>query len=377
MGRPSKVRYREDRGAWVTVIEGKYRTLARGRRNRAEAMKAFHRLKAAQANGRLGLLTPDVVTVGALIDGLLVWIRSNREECTLAWYKSHLDSFGRYMMPETPCGAMKAIDGINWLETRELGQSSRHGAITALRRLGNWGVKRGHLLTNPFTNLEKPPMLRRENILSPADEVRVIEAANPWLRPYLEFLRETGCRPSEGAKLQAKHCNLEVGTATMPSKTMRKTGRLRVIYLTARAIEIIRPLIEKRPVGPLFRNQRDNGWHHHALASAMGRLRRKLGLGPGCTCESFRHGWVTEAKMTLPNSVVAELAGHTSTQMIDRFYSHVNERASELLAAVARVRRPGTATSSPPDAAPSPPPPAGALHARPGTNEGTDHNPPR
>ena len=43
MGRPNKPRYREERDAWVTKINGQLVTLARGRRSRREAMAELAR----------------------------------------------------------------------------------------------------------------------------------------------------------------------------------------------------------------------------------------------------------------------------------------------------------------------------------------------
>jgi integrase len=91
----------------------------------------------------------------------------------------------------------------------------------------------------------------------------------------------------------------------------------------------------------------------------MRRVRIKLRgeiEGPkwrACTAESFRHGWVTDAKLRLTNSVVAELAGHTSTAMVDRHYGHVNERRAELAEAAGKVRGSRTDTAGPADASAS------------------------
>lgn len=43
--------------------------------------------------------------------------------------------------------------------------------------------------------------------------------------------------------------------------------------------------------------------------------------------------------MKVPNAIVAELAGHTSTAMVDRHYSHLDARSAELLEAASLVRK--------------------------------------
>jgi integrase/recombinase XerC len=350
MGRPSKVRYRADRDAWVTVIDGQYRTLARGKRNRAEAMRVFHQLQANR--GKPGRTAS--ITIAELCDRLCVWTaESGCSPLTVENYRTYLDGFIEHVGRETPASTIRVFHVEGWLKTHTWGQSSRSGAIAAVKRAFRWGTRQGFLDANPLDGMDKPAILRRESILSPADELRVIADARGKLKPFLEFLRETGCRPSEAARIEAGFIDWEVGKATMPGKTSRRTQRPRVIYLTARAVEILRPLAEHHPEGPLFRNRSNRPWTRHALAGAMGRLRKRLKIEHGCTCESFRHGWVTDAKMKLPNSVVAELAGHTSTAMVDKHYGHISERTSELSAAAQQVRDTGTRTDSP-VASPSP-----------------------
>jgi integrase len=158
----------------------------------------------------------------------------------------------------------------------------------------------------------------------------------------------------------------------LPGKTTRKTGRLRTIYLTDHAKTIVDQLASKNPAGPIFRNARGVPWTRNALALAMRRVRTRLGMGSECTAESFRHEWVTDAKLEHPNSVVAELAGHSSTAMVDKHYGHLNERRDNLSRAAAMVRgpgactdtaQPGTSADSPPlspDSREHPSPPAGA-----------------
>ncbi len=140
--------------------------------------------------------------------------------------------------------------------------------------------------------------------------------------------------------MEAAHVDLETGQGivVMPGKTTRRTGKSRVIYLSETAKNLVLLKMASGRRGPLFRNNRGLPWTRHALAHAMKRLRDKIKLGKECTAESFRHGWVTDAKLKLPNSVVAELAGHTSTAMVDKHYGHLSERKSHLAEAAALVR---------------------------------------
>ena len=332
MGRPSTVRYRADRDAWVTTIAGKYVTLARGKRHRAAAMLAFHRLQAT----RSARSATGEVTVGELAERLAAWVADHRSSLTLEWYVRYLQPFMDWIGPATVAESVRPHHVTDWLASTTWSQSTQHGAITAVKRAFRWGARQGLLEGDHLAGLDKPGIKRRESILSPEQEQRVLEQASPALRLYLEFMRETGCRPSEVARIETRH--LVGGTVVMPGKTTGRTGRARTIYLTARAAEIVVELVTLPADGPIFLNSKGRPWTRHALAWAMARVRAKLEFGPECTAESFRHGWVTDAKLRLPNSVVAELAGHTSTAMIDRYYGHLDQRREELAAAAAIVR---------------------------------------
>jgi integrase len=373
MGRPSKVRYREDRDAWVTTIGGRYVTLARGRRNRAEAMQAFHRLQAERSPG--GLAARSLVSVGELFDRLLDWTHENRSPLTYGTYKQDLDAFAAYIGPATPADAVRPHHVDDYLAGKAWSDMTRRRAITGLKRAFSWGRKRGLIPVDHLAVMEKPPEGRRESILTPAEERVVLGAATGPLADYLAMMHQTGMRPSEVARVEAAHHFPADGMLRFPGKSTPRTGRLRHVYLTPEAAAIVARLAAATPEGPIFRNTRGRPWTRNALALAMRRLRVKV-KAPGartpeereaarkgwkaCTAESFRHGWVTDAKLKLKNGVAAELADHRSTAMIDKWYGHVSERREELAAAAALVRGAGTDTPSPPAGGPPPadPPPA-------------------
>src|SRR5260370_24820917 len=66
--------------------------------------------------------------------------------------------------------------------------------------------------------------------------------------------QETGCRPSEVSRVTAAHVNLELGVWVFADhKTVKKTGKPRVVYLTPAMIELSKRLMAQHPDGPLFR----------------------------------------------------------------------------------------------------------------------------
>jgi integrase len=223
-------------------------------------------------------------------------------------------------------------------ERRPYGQSTRHGAIVAVKAAFAWGRKKKHIADDPLDELRGPGVEQREGVLDRETIARVMEVARGGFRDMIEFMWETGCRPSEAMRLEAKHLDLTRAVARMESKTTRKTRRLRVIYLNERASEIAATLADRNPKGPIFRGRRGNPWQRHAMAQQWARIRRKLGLGPEGTSEAIRHAFGTDGAFRLKPIVLAELMGHTSTAMVEKHYFHGKQRIVEMQEELAKVR---------------------------------------
>jgi integrase len=346
MARPSKPRYRRygpGRGAWVSTIAGEYRTLASGPKEetRAEAKRRFHTLM-AEEKGKLVA----GVSLETLAELFLDDAERRLRPLTVEFYNRHIRDFWKHV------GAIAAADVrpfhlTRWLASHAWNQTTQHGATTAIKRLFRWGRKQGHLEADPLADVEKPSPLRREQIMTDGQLWEVIDASpDKAFRDLLAFARESGCRPSEAMAVEARHVDLANATITMKSKTSGATGKPRVIHLTPAAVELCRELIALRPEGPLLRNVDGNPWNRHATKSRFCRLRKKLGLGKEATLESLRHGFATDClEAGVSIKATSELLGHTSTAMVDRHYSHMQDRQAHLKEAVNRAR-PGAVTSS-------------------------------
>src|SRR5262249_25399151 len=149
---------------------------------------------------------------------------------------------------------------------------------------------------NPMADVTGPGIAQRQSILDSETAAKILGDVTPNLRDYLEFLHETGCRPSEAARLAARDVNLELGVVIFnKSKTSDGTNRSGITYLTPRASEILRRLMAKWPQGPVFRNRNGNPWDRDVIANNFRRLRGRQGLGAESTAEAFRHTYATDA----------------------------------------------------------------------------------
>jgi integrase len=89
--------------------------------------------------------------------------------------------------------------------------------------------------------------------------------------------------------------------------------------------------MERHPDGPIFRNHLGKSWTRNALRCRFRRLRKEHPELSGITSYCYRHTFCTDA---LANGVevahVAELLGHTSTDMVMRHYQHLSQRVEHM-----------------------------------------------
>jgi integrase len=232
---------------------------------------------------------------------------------------------------------LKPFHVTRWLDAHDTwGAASRRCATTAVKRAFNWAEGEGLLDASPLKKLKKGPTRRRERILTADERQQILKAARG--RPFREFvqaLQETGCRPSEVAKVTAANANLDAALWVLPvHKTRKKTGKPRVVYLTPAMVELTRKLAGRHPDGPLFRNSRGKPWTRNALRCRFRQLRRKLPHLKGVVCYTYRHSFVTDAlEQGVGVAQVAKLLGHTSTDMVMQHYQHLAEKREHLLQA--------------------------------------------
>ena len=338
MGRPRKPYFRESDGWWVSRFHGQYVKLARGRANEAEARARFHELMAQEV-----LATPAEspnATTASLFEAFLAWSHRHNEPVTYEFYRVYLQSFvdrhgGVLVRDLKPYHVTRWLDGeVNW------GQSTRRCAITAVKRALNWAVDEGRLPVNPLKTVKKPPVKHRDRVLNRQERMKIAGVPrDEAFRHFLFALERTGCRPGEVARVTAEQVNLEAGTWTFKRhKTVKKTNRPRVVYLTAEVVELCRKLMERHPEGPLFRNSRGEPWSRNAIRCRFRRTRKKLGLGGGVVAYSYRHTYATSGlEAGVPVATMAELLGHTSTQMISEHYGHLDQMTGHLREAARRA----------------------------------------
>lgn len=303
-----------------------------------EAWRAYHELMARPPEARLLRPGGDVLALDVL-DAFLDWTRANRAPRTYDWYRDFLLQFKDAIPRDIAVSGLRPFHATRVMDARaDWGPNAKHGFARAVSRAFNWAVKQGIIASSPMAGLERPPPEPRELHATPADYAEALPLASPpEFRDVLAFAWETGLRPQEARAIEARHVRLDEARVVIPRPEAKGRRSVRVIYLTDEAAEIVRPLCERRPSGPVFRNGAGNPWTKDAINCAFCRLRAKLGrklhLG------AFRKGWATEA---LKNGVdvltAAHLMGHANSNMLARHYARMQADPAFMAEAARRAR---------------------------------------
>jgi integrase len=330
MARPRKPWFWTARDTWCVWIDGVQTPLARGRDNKPAAEREYHRLMAERH-------VPDEEskgTTGCLAAEYLAWLKKHREAQTYDQVRHFLRSFlGYKRVRETPPHRITIELVESWVEENPSWKRSRRHALRSLLRMFNWAVKRRKLQRNPIHGIDVPAPNRVLAYLTVDERGKIFKAIKDTaFQLVLTALEQTGCRPGELCVLTAEHVDLTQGTWTLPKhKTANKTGKPRVVYLTAGMLEITRELVRAHPDGPLFLNSRGSPWNRNSIRIRFRNLRKKFPELGHFTATSYRRAYVTDALERGVDAVkVAELVGHTSTDMVMRHYSQLQERVKHM-----------------------------------------------
>jgi integrase len=206
--------------------------------------------------------------------------------------------------------------------------------LIAVKRAFSWAEQQGLIPASPLRTLRAGRPGRRTRVLT-ADELAEILAAirDSQFREFLQAMVETGCRPSEVARVTAADVDLDLGVWVFDRhKTAKKTGKPRVVYLTPAMVELSRKLVALYPDGPLFRGPRGKAaFTKQNVRCRFKRLRKKLPHLKHFVCYNVRHTFATRALLNgVGVAQVAELLGHTSTEMVSQTYGHLAEQVAHM-----------------------------------------------
>jgi integrase len=324
------------------------------------------------------------MTVCAVLDLFLDWVRDWRSDGTYRWYSEHLSNFARHIGEHLKLLELREKHVTTWIDAAHKGSApdTIYGAIRSVQRAMNWAIKRGLLPESPVKGVEKPQQEPREVVISREQFAEIIaRCSDQNAHDLFTVLWETGCRVQEIRKVEAKHFLEAERCWVFPRKQSKGKRSPRTVYLNDIALAITKRCVAENPAGAVFRNSKGKPWsknaivlrfnkiarpsvkkcafcEHHAVAFLRGKyvpakekrgrkytyvckecIKRKrftkemlaaivlpiAGLEDACTT-SFRHSFITRAlKSRVAGITVSVLVGHADTRMISRVYAHLEQ----------------------------------------------------
>jgi integrase len=395
MVRSPKPWYRKSRKCWFVMLDGKQHNLGPDRK---AAFDQFYRLMLSSQETKAA---PE--TFASLADRFLDWVQRKRSPDTYEWYRYRLERFVR-KFPDLQAEALRPHQVEAWVDDYDFSVTSRRNYLRAIKRCMSWALKQGLVHTNPIASLEVPAGESREIAFSAEDfEKLVLNIRNPGLTDLVITTWETGCRPQESLRVEARHVDLTHRRWIIPKRESKTKRLTRVVYLNDKALEITARLTKLYPEGPIFRNTNGKPWTTEAVNCAFQCIRHRMGrqimkdrgltigeqeikkkikslcptrlsngktvkksktdlrtearrklvdrrcidLTPCYSLYALRHSWATRALMKgVDPLTVAILMGHEDPSMLSRVYQHLSLNPKHMLSEAQRATRPDESAAS-------------------------------
>jgi integrase/recombinase XerD len=189
---------------------------------------------------------------------------------------------------------------------------------------------------NVLKDVEVPPYKmfkekRREEILTKKEYEKLKDywmKKNPYYWNIISFVNNTGVRySSELNNIQVRDVNLKKSYVMIRNRKSRSGIINTPVPLVGTSREIVEELLSrdflKKPTDPLFLN--DKGKQIKSINKPFKKSLIECGIEKNLTMYSLRHLFTTRMvrRPDIPIKVLSEVLGHTSTDMINKHYSHL------------------------------------------------------
>jgi integrase len=300
--------FRNFDGYWYVTIQGERRKLAKGEENREQALAEWHRLMALAGAEEKKADNP----LWVIFEKFLEYTQREHPVC-YPHYKNTLQVF-KDEHPDLRVRDLKPAVINDWLHRHPTwNQSTRRENATVIVTALNWAAKPEQQIIdrNPIAGMRRPQCRSRgaEAVVNPKDFDAILQAATPAMQDALAFLRATGTRPSNLARIHAESIDVANRCVRLTNhKTYANTGRPLVIPLTQAALDVLLRLAAKYPEGPLFRTRHGLPMTGGRLSCAIGDIKRRKGLSltGNPIAYGLRHTLATELpSKDMPDAKVA------------------------------------------------------------------------
>lgn len=328
--------FRAPRGLWYVQIDGKQHNLGP---DEDAAFKAYHGLmqqRDEQPAPTLSVSSHPLVVV--IVDEFLDWCEKHRSADTYRWYKDRLQLFLNTIPHDLAVDQFKPFHVQKWIDAHpELSSGSKRNYCRSIMRAMTWAEEQGYVARSPLAHFRKPGGGRKEQVVTPQQFRALLDRYDD--QEFLDLLTvtwETGCRPQESLRVEARHVDVPGSRWVFPASESKGKRIPRVVYLTPKALEITTRLIEEHPTGPLFRNTDGKPWTPNATNCRFQHVRRKTGVK--YSLYAIRHSFATHALMKGVDCItVATLLGHSDPSLLSKTYQHISQSPTYMQQQVQRA----------------------------------------
>ena len=275
--------------------------------------------------------------------------------------RRHLKDFSSGSRGDLAAERIRGTDVTHWILGHQawLSDHTRAHAARTLQGAWLWALDEADLITrNPIRRLKPcwdPPQPR--GAISADEYRRVLDAARQCsgkrrsgrracpsrhaFRVALWFLWETGCRTCEMREARWDQIDWDAGLLKMDRhKTVRRTGRPRVIPLTDRVLRLLRWLYRRRRPDQVHVLVAGRGmpWTCGGFGALMLQFAQRAGVRAGVTAYCLRHGFTVEGlRRREGERQLADVLGHTSTKYVSWYGQDVRLEGQYLRDIAGRV----------------------------------------
>ena len=206
--------------------------------------------------------------------------------------------------------------------------------LRLLRKMFNWGIRKGYLERTPF-KIGTEPAIRLEREIprhrrfeGDDDEQRLLAAANPYLRAVIIAMLDTACRPGEIFNLQVRDVSMTRRELTIRAVT-EKTRRERILPISKRLLAVLELRLLDPAGHPLPQDA-------YVFGNVLGEQAKSVRTAWNNTCEAIglegfqlrdlRHEAGSRFdEAGIPINYVSRMLGHTNLTTTSR-YLNINRR---------------------------------------------------
>jgi integrase len=222
--------FRPARNLWYVQLAGRQINLGP---DRAEAFKNYHLLMAEQR----ATPQPPVpaaaradecpLAVVQLVDRFLDFVQKHRSADTYRWYKDRLNLFCNAIPADLTIDELKPFHVQQWVDSCPgLASGSKRNHCRSVVRAMRWAEQQGYVDRSPLTHFQKPPAGKKEQVVTAGEYAKLLaHTRDQAFKDLLTVTWETGARPQETLRVEARHVDVPNGRWVFPAGEA-KGGRL-------------------------------------------------------------------------------------------------------------------------------------------------------